>query len=607
MVLSFAFLSAAFLTAVQGQTQTQQPTSPVQPAPVKGKEASGSSKTLPPDRVRIPLNPKQVIADLGGGRQILLSELLSAWRSLPKRLKDMPLDQIYEMLIRRLIDSKIIYFESIEQKLHKNDEFVKKFKELSAALVQKMCLEHEIEKVLKEEDVRKKYQELLALVPKGEMEINLKMILVAAIKEAQDIIKKLNKGESFEKFIELSKHEMSKKNKGDLGYLRKADLPKAQADLIMNTKEGSCVSTPIEVPGVGFAVFKVGGKRPIQPPKYEDVREELKKLLIPTKGNEVLEALRKTHVVQKFDLEGKPLGDKEKIPAVPTDAIEPTKVLAEMKGGRKITWADFKKTLETLPANIQGAPISELYVPLLTRVIDTVITETLSKEGKWESHHDYLLKRSILWKNLLEKFYYEQTSSRLVTPDLVRSQFAKLVERMPKDGFEIRVRHIMVASLTEAQSLLKELKAGASFDSLLSHSIDDRTKDKGGDLGYLTKDRVKIEVWQKLMAAAPGSLIPEPVEIFMPNPQGIETRYHTIMRVEDKRPVEPPKFQEVQEALTQRLKAQFQPLILNSLKEKKYKHIKAYRWDGSIMPLPMGPAAEEEVASTQGKAEAPAA
>src|SRR5262249_4205639 len=73
---------------------------------------------------------------------------------------------------------------------------------------------------------------------------------------------------------------------------------------------------------------------------------------------------------------------------------------------------------------------------------------------------------------------------------------------------QIHVRHILVYSEDQADVLLAQLKAGASFAELArANSIDTGSAPQGGDLGWASKGVYVPEFENAIWAAQPGQVI----------------------------------------------------------------------------------------------------
>jgi len=78
-------------------------------------------------------------------------------------------------------------------------------------------------------------------------------------------------------------------------------------------------------------------------------------------------------------------------------------------------------------------------------------------------------------------------------------------------GNEVRARHIVVANEKKAKEVMASLEEGGDFGDLaLIHSLDTSSKDKGGDLGWITRDRLATDLTQVLFSTETG----ERTEIF---------------------------------------------------------------------------------------------
>lgn len=136
-------------------------------------------------------------------------------------------------------------------------------------------------------------------------------------------------------------------------------------------------------------------------------------------------------------------------------------------------------------------------------------------------------KEKLLMRVLFEK---EVMSKAKVTEKDVKDYYDKLGER-------IKIRHILVKTKEEAEKIYQALKRGADFDSLAGErSIDSRTKDNGGDLGYIT--------WNAMLGAtafkeAAFKLKPQEISHPVKSPSG----WH-IIRLDDRKKEEQKSYEE---------------------------------------------------------------
>jgi len=144
-----------------------------------------------------------------------------------------------------------------------------------------------------------------------------------------------------------------------------------------------------------------------------------------------------------------------------------------------------------------------------------------------------------LKKQVILQTFMESKSKTLVTDEQLRKLYAeKVAER--KDEDEVHARHILVKDEADAKAIVKELKKGADFEQVAKDkSLDKGSGAQGGDLGYFTKDKMVPEFADAAFKLKPGE-ISQPVKTSF--------GWH-IIKVEDKRKVHVPTFEEMKDEL----------------------------------------------------------
>lgn len=74
---------------------------------------------------------------------------------------------------------------------------------------------------------------------------------------------------------------------------------------------------------------------------------------------------------------------------------------------------------------------------------------------------------------------------------------------------EIRARHILVATRSEANAIWKRLKSGDLLDQVAREESIDISAEDGGDLGYFTEDMVSPAFWEACRKAPMGRSVRE--------------------------------------------------------------------------------------------------
>ncbi len=169
--------------------------------------------------------------------------------------------------------------------------------------------------------LKTKYQELLKLLPKNQMEVRLRHILVKTKEEAEAVIKEIKSGKSFDDLVKAkSIDDKTKDKKGEIGYVKRDELPGDFGNVVFSAAKATLIPNPISIPKLGWSVVRVEDKRPIEPPKFEEVKGELQKIVESEKITEVLDKLRVDSGVKAFDMNGGVLSLKDEAPQAPAAA-----------------------------------------------------------------------------------------------------------------------------------------------------------------------------------------------------------------------------------------------------------------------------------------------
>ncbi|MFD0694424.1 peptidyl-prolyl cis-trans isomerase [Paenibacillus sp. GCM10027628] len=114
------------------------------------------------------------------------------------------------------------------------------------------------------------------------------------------------------------------------------------------------------------------------------------------------------------------------------------------------------------------------------------------------------LKKNLKTQVLLNKILSPQVK---ITDDQIKQYYNANLESL-KTPEQIQASHITVATKEEADAIAAELKNGGDFATLAKEkSMDTATKDKGGDLGYISSGSGSIDpaVETAAFALKPGS------------------------------------------------------------------------------------------------------
>ncbi len=153
-----------------------------------------------------------------------------------------------------------------------------------------------------------------------------------------------------------------------------------------------------------------------------------------------------------------------------------------------------------------------------------------------------LTKQSILIRELFGDFQKKNP----VTDEETKAEYDKFASA--NAGKEYRARHILVEKEDQAKALIVQLKKGAKFEDLAKkNSKDPGSGANGGDLDWANASSYVKEFSDALTGLSKGKMTDAPVKT--------QFGYH-IIRLEDVREAQLPKYEDVKPQIAQQLQQQ---------------------------------------------------
>jgi peptidyl-prolyl cis-trans isomerase C len=239
------------------------------------------------------------------GAELRLSEVEAAQQSLPPQAQKLPLEQIYPILLGRLVDGMLITEAGRKDHLDQDPELQRRLKRFEDRLVQESYLNRAIEEAETEDRLKARYQ-IFVKDKAGQEEVHAFHILVKSEAEANQVIAELDKGADFATLAKKYSTDPGASSGGDLGYFRHGDMVKEFADAAFALPAGQYTKTPVKTE-FGWHVIKVEDHRVSTPPSFEEARKEVSQLVAHDAIDAKLAELRGAAKIETFGLDGKPL------------------------------------------------------------------------------------------------------------------------------------------------------------------------------------------------------------------------------------------------------------------------------------------------------------
>jgi len=266
------------------------------------------------------------------GHKFTYSQVMEAKASLPKQYQSAPDDKLFPVLLNQAVDTYLINKAAQSSGVGSKEEVKKAIEKAKEGIIDQAYLIDKVKDTITDASVQVKYNEVIKNFPQ-EKEVHLRHILVDSKDTAMSVIKALKNGEDFKKLAKSKSKDGTKNEGGDLGFFRKSELPKELADAAFALTPGSFSQEPIKT-DFGWHVLKVEEMRDAKPPKFDEVKDELRTLMTQEAVVALVKDLRSKTKIELFDKNGKPLPpEAEKKPEAAKPAAPEVKTPASPEAG----------------------------------------------------------------------------------------------------------------------------------------------------------------------------------------------------------------------------------------------------------------------------------
>ncbi len=147
---------------------------------------------------------------------------------------------------------------------------------------------------------------------------------------------------------------------------------------------------------------------------------------------------------------------------------------------------------------------------------------------------------------LIRELFGDYQKKNPVTDEEIKAEYDKFAAA--NSGKEYKARHILVEKEDQAKAIIAQLKKGGKFDEIAKKSSKDPGSGaKGGDLDWANPGNYVKEFSEALIALTKGKMTETPVKT--------QFGYH-IIRLDDIRDAQLPKFDDVKPQISQQLQQQ---------------------------------------------------
>jgi peptidyl-prolyl cis-trans isomerase C len=247
-------------------------------------------------------NPVVAIVD---GQKIHRSDVEAERQALPQQYRQLPLDAIYEPLLTRIIDQRLLSAAAEKDDIAERPEVKEAVEAARRGVLRDQYIQIAIEEGMSEERLQQAYNAMRQQPGFAFEEVRAHHILVDSEEEAKKIIEELKSGADF---AELAKSKSSDpsaaNNAGDLGWFRREMMVPEFSEAAFSIEPGTVGETPVKTQ-FGWHVIKVDERRS-RVPSFEEKEPELREQVARDIVTALLTEARSNAQIERFNLDGSP-------------------------------------------------------------------------------------------------------------------------------------------------------------------------------------------------------------------------------------------------------------------------------------------------------------
>ncbi|WP_062204064.1 peptidylprolyl isomerase [Aureimonas sp. AU12] len=245
------------------------------PAPAAAAPAPAAAPTPP-----APVPPETVIASVGTA-EITEGDLDAAAADLGSQFGQLPPEQRRLAVLAALIDIKALAQEADAAKLGDEADVARRIAFLRERALHNSYFEKNGVSAITDAELKARYDAEVAAMKPVE-ELHAKHILVPTKEEAEAAIKELDAGKDFDAVAAEKSTGPSGPQGGDLGFFGPGQMVPAFETAAYGLEVGAYTKEPIQTQ-FGWHVIKVLEKRTQQPPAFEEVKDQVRQLVMREK------------------------------------------------------------------------------------------------------------------------------------------------------------------------------------------------------------------------------------------------------------------------------------------------------------------------------------
>lgn len=239
--------------------------------------------------------------------------------------------------------------------------------------------------------------------------------------------------------------------------------------------------------------------------------------------------------------------------------------------GVQIFRSDIEDARRRLPERFNGVPLEAVYGLLINSLVDSKLVAEEARKINLHKDEAVIKQMARIEEQVLERAFLLPYIDQRITDDALKKQYEKASKEMAVKE-EVSARHILLETEAQAREVIKELDGGTDFVELAKTRSKGPSGPNGGDLGFFGEGQMVPAFSDAAFGMQPGEVTKEPVQT--------QFGWHVI-KVEDRRTVQPPTMEEMQDELRMALSREIGSNYLQELRNSAT--VERFNLDGTPM------------------------
>jgi peptidyl-prolyl cis-trans isomerase C len=259
-----------------------------------------------PARAQQPGPNEDPVVAIVDGTELRRSEVEAVARALPEQYRQVPLPQIYAMLLDRAIDFRLLAKAAEAADLAGEPDVQSALAQARAGVLRDAFVRRKIQEGTTADKLRARYEDMKDDEGFTQEEVHARHILVGSEDEAKKVIAELAGGADFAALAgERSVDPSARSNGGDLGFFRRGQMVPEFAEAAYALQPGQRSQKPVQTQ-FGWHVIEVVERR-MGTPTFEETEPRLRQEVAREIVTALVADLRDDAEIERFNLDGSPM------------------------------------------------------------------------------------------------------------------------------------------------------------------------------------------------------------------------------------------------------------------------------------------------------------